>query len=532
MSTYVVENETAEPDFFRVSLPLGYEEVVVRYGNVRVLRARSCKNNLFFAPFIPSSQVLIIFPDGLDVAQNRIRASAQSELSSFFSLVQEASSSNFHIKDAAVCMSSGCLVVDLQCADVEEALQVMARVEDVARQQEKVWGSNQYVYSTLCQSAEKILEALPPNSSSSSRDLLDLYYYYPVCPLCADRLDKTLSGYTSSEICRCSETFDTHCSCMETTSCHVCRLFLSTLTQKEQSSTATRCFTCNRVEDPWVCLICGYIGCSRYQAMHAKEHSVTANHCFSMNLLTQEVWDYESDTFVHRMVLCLDKKTGNTSRIHYPEREEIESFEVAKEPLEKKCFSAKCDTQLSKIHTQFSIMLKNKLDESRARLEREALISLAFQRAERRVYEGDQNSVSCRRSRHVEEGARNEEEEHLSVVRGEVMRATEELQLQCRNGETLRREVDAKMAKERELKERYAVIHQRLREAITESVETDLKFEREIGEKRVLLEEVKANLSVAAAISSRVGPGDTFASLVAVGGGRSGRSRRLNPRAK
>ena len=41
--------------------------------------------------------------------------------------------------------------------------------------------------------------------------------------------------------------------------------------------------------------------CSRYQEGHAKQHWKDTQHCYSLDLETQRVWDYVGDSFVHRL---------------------------------------------------------------------------------------------------------------------------------------------------------------------------------------------------------------------------------------
>jgi hypothetical protein len=51
-----------------------------------------------------------------------------------------------------------------------------------------------------------------------------------------------------------------------------------------------------------MCLICGHIGCGRYDGAHAVEHFRETNHTFAMELESQRVWDYSGDGYVHRLV--------------------------------------------------------------------------------------------------------------------------------------------------------------------------------------------------------------------------------------
>jgi hypothetical protein len=51
-----------------------------------------------------------------------------------------------------------------------------------------------------------------------------------------------------------------------------------------------------------MCLICGYIGCGRYNGGHAHVHFEETQHTYSMQVGTQRVWDYIGDNYVHRLV--------------------------------------------------------------------------------------------------------------------------------------------------------------------------------------------------------------------------------------
>jgi BRCA1-associated protein len=62
------------------------------------------------------------------------------------------------------------------------------------------------------------------------------------------------------------------------------------------------CTVCDGVEDLWICLICGYVGCGRYKGGHAKDHWKETAHSFSLELETQHVWDYAGDMWVHRLI--------------------------------------------------------------------------------------------------------------------------------------------------------------------------------------------------------------------------------------
>ncbi|KAF3096880.1 hypothetical protein TWF594_011553 [Orbilia oligospora] len=150
--------------------------------------------------------------------------------------------------------------------------------------------------------------APPPTAS-----LLEL----PTCPVCLERMDETTGLLTT----QCQHVF--HCACLskwKDGSCPVCRYTSSDKKNiggrpkqkmkrfrdgKEESTDEDECdicFSCGAVDNLWVCLICGHVGCGRYEEKHAFQHYEQTQHCFAMDVDTQRVWDYASDAYVHRLV--------------------------------------------------------------------------------------------------------------------------------------------------------------------------------------------------------------------------------------
>ena len=56
------------------------------------------------------------------------------------------------------------------------------------------------------------------------------------------------------------------------------------------------------VQDLWICLICGHVGCGRYRAKHSIDHWRDSGHVYALELETQRVWDYVGDGYVHRLI--------------------------------------------------------------------------------------------------------------------------------------------------------------------------------------------------------------------------------------
>ncbi|KAJ2713966.1 hypothetical protein H4R19_001978 [Coemansia spiralis] len=152
----------------------------------------------------------------------------------------------------------------------------------------------------------------------------------PTCPVCLERLDSSTSGLLTT---MCRHMF--HCRCLARWgdgSCPVCRYtqvsafvdhekFQQTVAgpgahplpgsaagglgaPRDGSAAAaeSNCGVCQRTNDLWMCLICGTVGCGRYANGHAKDHYEQTQHPYSMELVSQGVWDYAGDGYVHRLL--------------------------------------------------------------------------------------------------------------------------------------------------------------------------------------------------------------------------------------
>ncbi len=117
----------------------------------------------------------------------------------------------------------------------------------------------------------------------------------PVCSICLERMDESVATVLTI---LCNHTF--HGSCLsqwEDSTCPVCRYVQTPEVVAEQ-----RCSDCQSAEDLWICLVCGYVGCGRYVGGHSHAHFVSTQHCYTMELGQNRVWDYVGDNFVHRLV--------------------------------------------------------------------------------------------------------------------------------------------------------------------------------------------------------------------------------------
>ncbi|CAN0870675.1 BRAP2 RING ZnF UBP domain-containing protein 2, partial [Linum grandiflorum] len=125
------------------------------------------------------------------------------------------------------------------------------------------------------------------------------------CPVCLERLDQDMGGILTTI---CNHSF--HCSCISKwadSSCPVCRYC-------QQQPEKSVCFICQTSENLWMCVICGFVGCGRNKEGHAVRHWKETEHCYSLELETQRVWDYAGDNYVHRLIQS--KTDGKLVELH------------------------------------------------------------------------------------------------------------------------------------------------------------------------------------------------------------------------
>ncbi|KAI5290800.1 hypothetical protein KEM54_000397 [Ascosphaera aggregata] len=124
----------------------------------------------------------------------------------------------------------------------------------------------------------------------------------PTCPVCLERMDETNGLLTII----CQHVF--HCTCLEKwkgSGCPVCRYTQNPYARRSQGDPDDEtafCKVCHTDVNLWVCLICGNVGCGRYDEAHAIAHFGETGHAFAMDLSTQRVWDYVGDGYVHRII--------------------------------------------------------------------------------------------------------------------------------------------------------------------------------------------------------------------------------------
>ncbi|AOA64288.1 hypothetical protein PP7435_CHR3-1179 [Komagataella phaffii CBS 7435] len=148
----------------------------------------------------------------------------------------------------------------------------------------------------------KIIINSPHDKANKSEELNFTYgiIELPTCPVCLERMDTNMTGLLTIP---CQHTF--HCQCLakwRDDTCPVCRYSQKERTSKDVTSEASQCSVCGDTANLWICLICGNVGCDRYNSAHAVNHFKETSHCFAMQIETQRIWDYAGDQYVHRLI--------------------------------------------------------------------------------------------------------------------------------------------------------------------------------------------------------------------------------------
>lgn len=103
-------------------------------------------------------------------------------------------------------------------------------------------------------------------------------------------------------------------------------------------------------------LICGNVGCGRYDEAHAFAHYEQTAHAFAMDIATQHVWDYASDGYVHRLIQ--NKADGKLVELPSARHTDAATTKAAQHP-----------EKLEDMAVEYTALLTSQLDSQRAYFE-------------------------------------------------------------------------------------------------------------------------------------------------------------------
>ncbi|QPG74826.1 hypothetical protein FOA43_002162 [Brettanomyces nanus] len=198
-------------------------------------------------------------------------------------------------------------------------------------------------------------KAVTASSSSNIKPKVNTSAYTELatCPVCLERLDSNVTGLLTIP---CQHTF--HYTCLSKwndDTCPVCRYSgKSDMRKRKQEEQDEKCFECGSTENMWICLICGHIGCGRYDQGHAISHYNETSHCFAMEITTQRVWDYSGDNYVHRLV----QNEADGKLVELPLRDDRKGAEDSSDDEDN-------DAKIEKIGLEYSKMLISQLESQR-----------------------------------------------------------------------------------------------------------------------------------------------------------------------
>ncbi|CCW66465.1 unnamed protein product [Phytomonas sp. Hart1] len=382
------------------------------------------------------------------------------------------------------------------------------------------------------------------------------YYFLPTCALCADRLEASLTGMaaeTQPAPARPGGGRGRRCGCLAASTCAVCRVLYQAQTNASARGRAV-CEACKQAGDPWICLICGYVGCSRYQAMHAKAHCLARQHFFSMNLLTQQIWDYCGDAFVHQVVMVFDVASGSTTRVRYPSREDLifEGEDDEKDLFwQKKSISAKYDAKLRASHTQYATVIKNELDAMRQVYENDLTSAISNSQGEaphsKKITEGEGggNSVNLAVSSSPWKDSPAESQfqrtqastpqktiskaQHspplasmktLHIITTKVLDAQEAALKGDVNLQGLSHDICLHTKEGAQLEERVHNIEREFRAIVGKNIAAEIEIDSAIEEMQTTLKEIRLNVETERRLRSQIDASDGAENMVIMGKGK------------
>merc|ERR1712130_621296 len=136
------------------------------------------------------------------------------------------------------------------------------------------------------------------------------YLELPLCPSCLERLDPNISSVWSHRCAKhrfdaesSNDQIPTVCECTDRWQCIECPVCtkISFQIKNKQKKVRSKHECCTKLDDLWICLICGHFGCGRFKQSHALQHYKESSHSFCVKLTSLSIWDYKNDEWQHRL---------------------------------------------------------------------------------------------------------------------------------------------------------------------------------------------------------------------------------------
>ncbi|CAO3636662.1 unnamed protein product [Mucor hiemalis] len=226
-----------------------------------------------------------------------------------------------------------------------------------------------YIRSNSIESVIIPAQSYPHLNETLSQDLLHKnksVAELPTCPVCLERLDESVTGLLSIQ---CHHT--SQCYCLNKWG----TVYATALEEAQDEVVVYQCCECDSTDSLWICMICGHIGCGRYQDAHAYDHYMDTDHLYALEIESQLVWDYLGDGYVHRLIqnaidgalVELPSTNQKSSKLDTPGDYDVNTSRGSNStrhdyhPLDTSNQQGKLDT----ISVDYSYMLTSQLDSQR-----------------------------------------------------------------------------------------------------------------------------------------------------------------------
>ncbi|KAJ3427126.1 brca1-associated protein [Anaeramoeba flamelloides] len=187
-----------------------------------------------------------------------------------------------------------------------------------------------------------------------------LWVELPLCPSCFERLDQEVVNIpynwnVEKQFSKRGKWEGNRCEV-----CEHCKEFSKEHTEFKKFLTIN-CEYCSSKNDLWVCLICGTIGCGRHNGGHAYQHFQQTSHYFTMELSTQRIWDYYTETYVHRLITGPDCDI----LIEFPHKKAQGKKNYQSVEEKEEFYSAIIQSKCESLANEYEYMISSQLEEQR-----------------------------------------------------------------------------------------------------------------------------------------------------------------------